>query len=330
MPIESSGKEEAVDKPHRRKNAHFQKIMVGYDGSLAGLGFDFSCHWVLKGRRLGGRSGALLRLCRASIPLMISGCQKQPQQTSTDQQHLLEQSAAQSSTPTSAQKATTPVFVFSKTVSPSEAAPKANENLGKPGDQVHRLHSPQADEHAVVQGIARTKLEAALAGASKSASLPDDSASTLIDNLPKGFRDSCDQMMAGWGNTLEGSGKWTVRLLFSLPHQSGRTEAVLAFRCASAFPGLEQDYDERPVTIVLTPEAATLNLVPIQPECDSGCSHLYHLEFSQAFPAVGAQLVELRVYHTSDNPCCGGADEQSGSRMMILDMSRGKTGSCGG
>ena len=152
----------------------------------------------------------------ASIPLMISGCQKQPQQTS--------------SAPTTAQKATTPVFVFSKTVSPSEVAPKGNENLGKPRDPVYRLDLPQAEAHAVVQGDARTILEAALSGANRSALLSDYSASALIDNLPKGFRDSCDQMLAGWGNTLEGTAKWSVRLLFSLPHQSRGTEAVLALR----------------------------------------------------------------------------------------------------
>ena len=245
----------------------------------------------------------------ASIPLMISGCQKQPQQTS--------------STPATAQKAAAPVLVSSKTVPPQHSAPKANENLENPRDQVSRLNLPQSDERAVLRGAARTILEAAVSGASRSAPLPDSSASTLIDNLPKGFRDSCDQMMAGWGNTLQGTAKWSVRLLFSFP-QSGGTEAVLAFRCASTFRGLEQDYDERPATIVLTPEAATLTLVPIQPECDSGCSHLYHLEFSQAFPVAGAQLVELRVYHTSDNPCCGGADEESGSLMMILDLPRAK------
>jgi hypothetical protein len=246
----------------------------------------------------------------ASIPLMISGCQKQPKQTF--------------SPPATAQKAAAPVLVSSKTVSSPQASAKANENLGNPRDQASRLNLPQSDEHAVVQGAARTALEAAVSGASRSAPLPDSSASTLIDNLPKGFRDSCDQMMAGWGNTLQGTAKWSVRLLFSFPHQSGGTEAVLAFRCASAFRGLEQDYDERPATIVLTPEAATLTLIPIQPECDSGCSHLYHLEFSQAFPAAGAQLVELRVYHTSDNPCCGGADEESGSLIMILDLPRAK------
>jgi nucleotide-binding universal stress UspA family protein len=33
MPIDSSGQEEVMETPHRRQNAHFQKIMVGYDGS---------------------------------------------------------------------------------------------------------------------------------------------------------------------------------------------------------------------------------------------------------------------------------------------------------
>jgi nucleotide-binding universal stress UspA family protein len=33
MRIEGSAKEDAMDQPHRRQNPHFQKVMVGYDGS---------------------------------------------------------------------------------------------------------------------------------------------------------------------------------------------------------------------------------------------------------------------------------------------------------
>jgi hypothetical protein len=37
-----------------------------------------------------------------------------------------------------------------------------------------------------------------------------------------------------------------------------------------------------------------------------------------------AQLVELQFYHSTDNLCCGGVDEESGGRRVILDLSDGK------
>ncbi len=164
-------------------------------------------------------------------------------------------------------------------------------------------------------------LETAVSGATGSGPvlLPDESAATLIGSLPEEFRNSCGAMWLGFGENEEGTAKWTVRVLYSLRRHEG-TEAVLAISCASA---LTSYYDERPATVSLTPNLATLDLIPLAEKCDN-CSDLYHLEFSQAFPALGAQLVELQVNHSTENPCCGGGDEQSGDRMMILDLSRGR------
>ena len=115
---------------------------------------------------------------------------------------------------------------------------------------------------------------------------------------------------------------WTVRVLFSLHYPEG-TQAVMAFRCASSAKGNENYYDERPAIVSLTREGATLKLIPLA-KYENGDSTLFQLRFSQAFRAVGAQLVELNVYHSSDNPCCDGGDEESGNRLMTLDLSTGK------
>jgi hypothetical protein len=259
-----------------------------------------------------------------SISFVIAGCKKQAEPTTPYSAHAVVQAAAPSppsSTPTAVQKAA-PVFVYSNAVSASKAAPTTNANL-EAHEAAIRLDLPQADEYVVLRGAART----ALSGMTGSGPvlLPDKFATTLMNNLPKEFRDSCDAMVGGWGENVEGTAKWTVGVLFSL-RRPGGMDAVLAFRCASTSPsaGLEQYYDERPATVSLTPELATLNLIPIQEECDPGCSRLYRLEFSQAFSAVGARLAELRVYYSTDNPCCGGGDEKSANRMMVLDLSRGR------
>lgn len=99
---------------------------------------------------------------------------------------------------------------------------------------------------------------------------------------------------------------------------------VLAFRCASTSKDVESHYyDERPATLSLTPDAATLSFIPLAKEGDDS-TDLYRVEFSQAFAAVGARLAELRVYHSNENPCCGGADDESGNRLVTIDLSRGK------
>jgi len=256
-----------------------------------------------------------------SMALMIAGCQRQSQLTPSSPY-----GAAQSAAPnlpsnmsTSVQKAT-PVIVLSTTVSTAKEAPTTTATQTKVSEVSFREDLPQADERVVLQGVARTTLEAALAVASGSEPvlLPEDTTAPLMDSLPEGFRNSCTAIMAGWGGTA----KWTVRVLFSL-HRVEGTEAVLTFRCASSAKGNENYYDERPAIVSLTPETATLTLVPLA-KAEDGDPTLYQLSFSQAFRAIGAQLVEVNAYHSTDNPCCDGGDEESGNRLMSFDLSTGK------
>jgi hypothetical protein len=262
----------------------------------------------------------------ALVPFMFAGCRKQSQQTVPNSAQAVTQAAAPippSSASTAVQKAA-PVFVYSTTVSTPRTAPATNENKGRVYEAGSREDLPQADEYVVLQGAARTTLEAALSGAAGSGPvlLPDESAATLMDSLPEEFRNSCDAMVANWGANAKGKAKWTVRVLFSL-RRPEEMEAMLALRCASTAQGQDGYYDERPAMVSLTPETATLKLIPLA-ATGYGDPTLYRLDFSQAFTVVGAQLVELQVYHSTDNLCCGGVDEESGGRRVILDLSDGK------
>jgi hypothetical protein len=161
---------------------------------------------------------------------------------------------------------------------------------------------PQADESVALQGAAWATLEAAFSGATGSGPvlLPDESAATLMDSVPEEFRNSCDAMVANWA--AKGKAKWTVRVLFSLRRPEG-TKALLALRCASTAQGQGDYYDERPAIVSFTPETATLKLIPLAPQ-DNGDPTLYRLDFSQAFTVLGAQLVELQVYHSEGTVGC--------------------------
>jgi hypothetical protein len=260
----------------------------------------------------------------ASIPLMIAGCQKQSQQSTPNSAHTPQSvpSNPAGRTPAVEQKAN-PVLVYSTSIS-TPKAPTPNANQERVDEAGSREDLPQPDEYVVLQGTARTTLEAALSGATGSGPvlLPDQSAATLMDSVPEQFRNSCEAMVANWGANAMGKAKWTVRVLFSL-RRPERTEALLAFRCASTAEGQADYYDERPAIVSLTPETAALKLVPLAPG-DYGDPTLYRLDFSQVLAAVGAQLVELQVYHSTDNLCCGGVDEQSGGRRVIVVLSDGK------
>ena len=251
------------------------------------------------------------------IALMIAGCQSSQRPSSPNAQAAAP--SLPSSTPPREQKVT-PVLVFSTAMSAPKAAPTTTANPREDGEASVRLDLPQTDERVVLQGAARTTLEAALARASgtEPVLLPDDSTAPLMNSLSEEFRGSCTAIMMGWGGTA----KWTVRVLFSL-HRVEGTEAVLTFRCASSAKGNENYYDERPAIVSLTPETATLTLVPLA-KAEDGDPTLYQLSFSQAFRAIGAQLVEVNAYHSTDNPCCDGGDEESGNRLMSFDLSTGK------
>lgn len=255
------------------------------------------------------------------VPI-ATGCNTQSQQSPSSRASAAPkpQVAPASSAPSAAEKPPR-VFVSSATTSLTTAAPSPTTSEVPTGD--YRLDLPQPDHQIKLPNESRTALETPLSGITGGSAivLSDETAETLMNGLPENFRDSCDTMLTSWGADVK-SAKWTTRVLFSLRHAGG-IEAVLAFRCASGSNGLESYYDERPATVSLTPDAATLSFIPLAKECEN-CSDLYRVEFSQAFAAVGARLAELRVYHSTENPCCGGGDDESGNRLVTIDLSRGK------
>jgi hypothetical protein len=122
--------------------------------------------------------------------------------------------------------------------------------------------------------------------------------------------------------TAEGSDQWTARVLFSTQTEGG-VEAILALRCGSSRADMREWYDERPAVVVLTPESASLRLVPLEKECND-CERFYHVEFSKTYTAVGARLVELQVYYSDDNPCCDGTDHKEGNRLVVVSLPAGE------
>jgi hypothetical protein len=273
------------------------------------------------------RIAAISAALAASIALIAAGCQKQPQQAAPQSAPSVAHAAA-APAPADAQNTApkaTPVLVSSTAAPAPKAAqaPSASQETSQPPSS--QLDLPQFDDSFALQGPARAALEAALSRASgaEPVLLPDESVAALMASASDDFRNSCRAMISNWTLSADGTAKWSVRVLFSLrpADRPGATQAVLAFRCA---PTSDQQYfDERPAIVSLTPEAATLKFIPLALQQD-GEETLFHVGFSQAFTAVGAQLVELNVYHSLDNPCCGGADEESGNRRVALDLATGK------
>lgn len=252
-----------------------------------------------------------------------TGCNPQSQQSASSGASAVPkpQVAPASSAPSAAEKPPR-VFVSSATTSVTTAAPSPTASEVPKGD--YRLDLPQLDHQIQLPSASRTALETALSGITggSAIALSDETAETLMNGLPENFRDSCDAMLTNWVADVK-SAKWTTRVLFSR-HHAGGIEAVLAFQCASRSKDVKESYyDERPATLSLTPDAATLSFIPLAEEGDDSTG-LYRVEFSQAFAAVGARLAELRVYYSNENPCCGGADDESGNRLVTIDLSRGK------
>jgi hypothetical protein len=273
------------------------------------------------------RIAAISAALAASVALIAAGCQKQPQQAAPQSAPSVAQAAA-APAPADAQNTSpkaNPVLVSSTAAPPPAAAqaPSASQETSQPPSS--QLDLPQLDDSFALQAPARAALEATLSqeGGNGPVLLSDESAAALMDGLSDAFRKSCHAMISNWTLSANGTAKWTVRVLFSLrpANRPGATQAVLAFRCA---PTSDQQYfDERPAIVSITSEAASLKFVPLASQQD-GEETLFRVNFSQAFTAVGAQLVELNVYHSLDNPCCGGADEESGNRLVAFDLATGK------
>lgn len=281
------------------------------------------------------RIGTILATVAVPIALIVAGCQKQPQQAAPQSAQRVSQAAVPAAPANAQNPAPKPntVIVFAATSpapQPAAPAPTATQTTWPPANS--RLDLPELDQTFALQRPARAALEAALSRASGKGPvlLSDESATALMDGLSEDFRNSCNAVLATWAPQFAGTGRWTVRVLFSMrrPDRPDETQAVLAFRCAGDAVKQkqyfdEQYFDERPAVVSLTPEAATLKLIPLAPVQDND-STLFHLDFSQAFTAVGAQLVQLNVSYSIDNPCCDGGDGESGNRLVTLDLATGK------
>jgi len=178
---------------------------------------------------------------------------------------------------------------------------------------------PQSNDKVELSSAVRKTLEAALSGTIGSTPIPlsRETAAPIVASLPKGFRNSCIEVVEAWPGAQD-TDEWTARVLFSVRNESG-IEAVLALRCESSHADMKEWYDERPAVVVLTRESATLRLVPLAKDCD-GCAPLYHVEFSKTYTAQGTLLVELGAYYSGENPCCGGPDTKSANRLVVLSL----------
>lgn len=284
--------------------------------------------------------GATLAALAASFVIVLAGCQQQSNQAASQtaqaspaQTKAAQEQTAATAAPTNAQNAapkSNTVVVFSASAAAPQPAPAPKPSQVASQPRGNLLNLPELNESFTLQAPARAALETTLSGAAGKGpvQLSDESAAALMAGLSDEFRNSCNVMLSDWASVFDGTGRWTVRVLYSLrrPDHPDEMQAVLAFHCSGGIVKQffdEEYFDERPAVVSLTPETATLTLVPVLPQQD-GESVLFRLEFSQAFTAVGAQLVELRVYHSSDNPCCGGGDEETGNRLLTLDLATGK------
>jgi hypothetical protein len=195
--------------------------------------------------------------------------------------------------------------------------------IGCSAEALGEWNLPQSTDKVLLPAPVQKVLQATLSAPVGTAPvlLSSESTAPIITSLPKGFRDSCNKIVENWA-TAVGTDQWTARVLFST-HIEGGIEAVLALRCGSSRADMKEWYDERPAVVVLTRESASLRLVPLEKECND-CERFYHVEFSKTHTAVGARLVELRVYYSDDNPCCDGTDHKDGNRLVIVSLPIGE------
>jgi hypothetical protein len=271
-----------------------------------------------------------------SVALLTAACQNQPQQPAPQNSHAAAQTAAPVAPAGAPQPAPKAIPVFVASTAPATPRPSPSPAPSAIQDQSDRGITQalaQSDESFVLQGTARATLESALSKASGLGPvlLPAETTTALMEGVSEELRSSCNGMLSGWGEHVSGTESWTARVLYSLrrPDRPDVTQAVLALRCgsteqsASGVQGADQYFDERPAILSITPETATVKLVPVASNQASE-ETLYGVEFSQAFTAAGAQLIELSVHHTTNNPSSAGPEDDNGNRLMAFDLSSGK------
>lgn len=130
------------------------------------------------------------------------------------------------------------------------------------------------------------------------------------------FEEACHEMVSAWGTTPENRPSGSAQGLY---RQRQGTSAVLLFsyRCFSTHPEYSAHYDERLAVLRVNGGAAYVQLIPVAKDCKN-CSDLYHIRYSKSFPLEGAQLVELKVTNSSDNPCCDGPSRWKEERLLYI------------
>ena len=143
----------------------------------------------------------------------------------------------------------------------------------------------------------------------------------LINSLPADFRAGCHDMVQDFGlqAAAQTTWAWSVTLLHTENGRSGQS-ALLAFRCTAHVPDVT--YSDERLALLLNGQKTVLKLLALDNDC-TNCSDLYHLKFVQRFNAENGYFAELRLEHTTENPCCDGGDTDSGARLLLIAIPSG-------
>lgn len=142
----------------------------------------------------------------------------------------------------------------------------------------------------------------------------------LLGDLPAEMREGCREMLADFEQMTKVNRDLSVRVLHAERVGEERT-ALVAFRCSVHIPDVTA-YDERPAVMVLGKDASVLRLLALADDCRN-CSDLYHVGYTQRFAGAAGYLAELKIEHTTDNPCCDGVDSHSGNELMLVTVPDG-------
>jgi len=185
-----------------------------------------------------------------------------------------------------------------------------------------RLNLPQAAAEVKLNAGAKLELDSMLEGwtGDSTQAMAPGAWRVLLESLPPELRNGCRAMLSDFETIVKVDRDLSVRVLYA-EHVNGERTAILAFRCTVHIPDVTA-YDERPAVLVSDKEGAVLRFVSLAEECNN-CSELYHVEYTQQFAAAAGYLAELKVEHSTDNPCCDGGDSHGGSDLLLLALPQG-------
>ena len=185
-----------------------------------------------------------------------------------------------------------------------------------------RMNLPQVSGEVWLSAEARLELDSVWGkwASDREYAMTPSVSQRLLEALPAELRDGCREMLSDFEPAIKVERNLGVRVLHAEGIADERT-AILAFRCTVHIPELTA-YDERPAVLVLHKGAGVLRLLPLAETCEN-CSDLYHVAYTQKFAAAGGYLAELKVEHTTDNPCCDGGDSHGGRDLLLVAVPEG-------